>query len=230
MPQNQTPAYLGPREKLIKFGPSALTDAEILAIFLRTGTKDFPVLQLSQHLLSQYKTIRSLLSAPLHELCQAKGLGSVKYAQLQAALELGKRYFAETLAGKDLLKNPQNTKNYLKAKLCQYQQEVFAAIFLNSQNQVIAFEELFHGSINLTAIHPRVIIKKALFHNAAAVILAHNHPSGSSEPSDADIQTTIQLKNAFHIFTLKPIKMKKTLTSIFGSTKKYKLKDTCSFI
>lgn len=196
MYENQRLNQIGPREKLIQFGPAALTDAEVLAIFLRTGTQNLPVLVLAQQLLSQYKTIRGLLNISKHDLCETKGIGEVKFVQLQAALELGKRYFAETLAGKDLLKNPQITKNYLKAKLCQYQQEVFAAIFLNNQNQVIAFEELFYGSINLTAVHPRVIIKQALFHNAAAVILAHNHPSGSAVPSEADVQTTALIKKA----------------------------------
>lgn len=203
MQQTSSIEPLAPREKLTSLGSVTLTDAELLAIFLRTGSQNQPVLQLAQHLLSRYKTIRNLLSTPMYELCKIKGLGLAKYAQLQAALELGKRYFAENLAGKDLLKNPQTTKDYLKAKLCQYQQEVFAAIFLNNINQVIAYEELFQGSINLTTIHPRVIIKKALFHNAAAIILAHNHPSGCSEPSEADVYVTTELKQTLALVDIK---------------------------
>lgn len=193
----------GPREKLMEQGASALSDAELLAIFLRTGVKNCPVMELAYRLLKKYQTIRALFQAPLHEFAKEKGLGLAKYAQIQAALELGKRYFAETIAGKDVLKDTTTTKLFLKSHLCQHQHEVFSAIYLNNKNQVICFEELFNGSLNITAIHPRVLIKRALHHNAAAIILAHNHPSGSSNPSDMDINTTLLLKEALELVEIK---------------------------
>lgn len=193
----------GPREKLIEQGSNRLSDVELLAIFLRTGVQNCPVMELSQKLITKYQSIRGLFQAPLHELSEIKGIGLAKYVQIQAALELGKRYFSESMMGNEVLKNPTVTKDFLKVKLSQHQQEVFAAIYLNNTNQVIGFEELFYGSLNITAIHPRVLVKRALYHNAAAVMLAHNHPSGNPTPSEVDIKTTQLLKEALDLVEIK---------------------------
>jgi len=193
----------GPREKLIEQGSDMLSDVELLAIFLRTGVQNCPVMELSQKLITKYQSIRALFHAPLHELSEMKGVGLAKYTQIQAALELGKRYFAESMMGNEVLNNPNVTKDFLKVKLSQHQQEVFAVIYLNNLNQVIGFEELFYGSLNITAIHPRVLVKRALYHNAAAVMLAHNHPSGNPTPSEIDIKTTVLLKQALDLVEIK---------------------------
>ncbi|HUP91282.1 MAG TPA: DNA repair protein RadC [Solimonas sp.] len=193
---NQWPADERPREKLLARGSAALSDAELLAIFLRTGIPGKSALDLARDLLARFGGLRALLKAPLVEFAEAKGLGPAKYAQLQAALEIARRHLGETLKAADSLQNPRAASDYLVARLRDLGQEVFGALFLDSQHQVIVFEELARGTLDGAAVYPREVVKSALRHNAAAVIFAHNHPSGVAEPSAADRTLTDRLKAA----------------------------------
>lgn len=188
------PASERPREKLMAQGASALSDAELLAIFLRTGITGRSAVDLSRDLLNEFDGLRPLLEANEADFCSHKGLGPAKYVQLQAVLEMARRHLAANLARGDALCSPDDTRNYLTAQLRHYPYEVFACLFLDNRNRVIAFEELFRGTINGSSVHPREVIRRALEHNAAALILAHNHPSGVAEPSRADRQLTERLK------------------------------------
>jgi DNA repair protein RadC len=185
-----------PRERLLAQGPQALSDAELLAIFLRTGVQGSTAIDLARRLLSEFGGLRELLAASRQRLCVTKGLGPVKYAQLQAALELGRRHLEAGLRRGEALTSPQQTRDFLQAALRGHTQEVFACLFLDNRHRVIGFEELFFGTIDSATVHPREVVKRALYHNAAAVILAHNHPSGVAEPSRADEQLTRQLQSA----------------------------------
>lgn len=185
-----------PREKLLLRGASSLSDAELLAIFLRTGLPGFTAVDLARRLLSEYGSLRALFEADGRRFCNSPGLGPAKYAQLQAVLEMGRRYLQESLHRGDALRNPADTRNYLSAQLRGRDHEVFACLFLDTRHRVIAFEEVFRGTIDGASVHPREIVKLALAHSAAAVILAHNHPSGISEPSQADIHLTRRLRDA----------------------------------
>jgi len=190
------PKHERPREKLLARGPGALSDAELLAIFLRTGVRGKTALDLARDLLAQYKGLRALLNADQQQFCSTRGLGNAKYSQLQAALEMTRRHLRESLAQPDSLSSPQDTRHYLTACLRDYDHEVFACLFLDSRHRVIQFEELFRGTIDGAVVHPRQVVKRALYHNAAALILAHNHPSGVAEPSQADQQLTRRLRDA----------------------------------
>jgi DNA repair protein RadC len=185
-----------PREKLLSAGPQALSDAELLAIFLRTGTRGQNAVELARNLIRDYGGLRQLMLADRHRLCATRGLGPAKYAQLQAVLELAKRHLGEALQRGDALKNPEITKSYLSARLRDYDYEVFACLFLDARHRLISYEELFRGTIDGASVHPREVVRRALEHNAAAVVLAHNHPSGVAEPSDADRRITQRLKDA----------------------------------
>ena len=197
------PATEQPREKLLGNGPTALSDAELLAIFLRTGTRGLTAVDLARDLLIRFDGLRSVLEADLNSFCQSKGLGMAKFVQLQAALELGKRYLESTLKREPVLSKPKDTRDYLKARLRAYPYEVFACLFLDNRHRVICFEELFTGTIDGASVHPREVVKRALFHNAAAVILAHNHPSGVAEPSRADQNITQRLKEALSLVDIR---------------------------
>lgn len=192
-----------PREKLLLMGATALSDAELLAIFLRTGVAGKSAVGLSRDLINQYGGIRPLLNADLKTFCTTKGLGKTKFVQMQAALEISKRYLNEQLKRGDALTNPDETRRYFKSKLRDQAHEVFACLFLDAANRVIQYEELFFGSINSTAVHPRQVLKRALFHNANAVIVAHNHPSGISNPSSADQAITRRLKDALELVDIR---------------------------
>ncbi len=183
-----------PREKLLDRGPSALSDAELLAIFLRTGVRGKTAVDLARDLLTAFGGLRDLLKADQTQFCDAQGLGTAKYAQLQAVLEMGRRHLGETLRRGDPLTSPDDTRRYLAAHLRDLDYEVFACLFLDNRHRVIAFEELFRGTINGTSVHPREVVKRALMLNAASVIFAHNHPSGVAEPSRADEALTRRLK------------------------------------
>jgi DNA repair protein RadC len=185
-----------PREKLLKRGAGALSDAELLAIFLRTGVKGKTAVDLARNLLDEHGSLRSLLAADEKEFCANQGLGSAKYAQLQAILEMGRRHLWETITRHDYLSSPDDTRKYLTARLREQRNEVFACLFLDNKNRIIQYEELFSGTINGASVHPRQIVLRALGHNAAGVILAHNHPSGVAEPSQADRQITLRTKEA----------------------------------
>jgi DNA repair protein RadC len=203
MPIKDWPETEQPREKLLANGPASLSDAEILAIFLRTGTRGKTAIDLARELLGRFDGLRSLLEADLSSFCQSKGLGMTKFVQLQAALELGKRYLESSLKREHALSNPKDTRDYLKARLRAYPHEVFACLFLDNRHRVICFEELFNGTIDGASVHPREVVKRALFHNAAAVILAHNHPSGVAEPSRADQSITQRLKEALSLVDIR---------------------------
>ncbi|MGC9456265.1 MAG: RadC family protein [Halothiobacillaceae bacterium] len=185
-----------PRERLLAQGPSALSDAELLAIFLRTGVAGKSAVDLARELLQEFGGLRGLLEADRRAFSTGQGLGDAKYAQLQAVLELGHRHMAEVLRREDAIESPESARRYLAMRLRGYRQEVFAALFLDNRHRVIEFEELFRGTIDQAAVHPREVVRRALYHNAAALILAHNHPSGVAEPSRADEQITRKLRDA----------------------------------
>ena len=199
------PADERPREKLLQRGPSTLSDAELLAIFLRTGVKGKSAVDLARELLEEFGGLRPLLEAHRTRFCLGHGLGNAKYAQLQATLEMGRRHLMEELQKGTLLNNPETTARYLTAQLRHHQQEVFACLFLDNQHRVLEYEELFFGTINTASVYPREVVKRALHHNSAALILAHNHPSGIAEPSQADHQITQQLKNALALVDIRVI-------------------------
>lgn len=192
-----------PREKLLQRGVNALTDAELLAIFLRTGTRGKSAVDLAHDLLNDFGSLKALLNADQQRFCQANGLGSAKYAQLQAVMEMAKRHFEEIIQRGDALSSPEYTRAYLSSKLRSYSHEVFACLYLDNQNRVIQFEELFRGTIDSASVYPREVVKQALYHNASAVIFAHNHPSGISEPSHADKCITDTLKQALTLFEIR---------------------------
>jgi DNA repair protein RadC len=192
-----------PREKLILKGAMALSDAELLAILLRTGTKGKTAIDLARELLEKCGGLRKLLESDYQKLRSHSGMGIAKFVQLQAALELARRNLQEHLQKRDALCDTEETKKYLCAQLRHKQQEVFACIFLDSHNQIIRYEELFFGTINSSNIYPREVVKKALSYNAAGVIFAHNHPSGVPKPSVADKQITTKLIKALDLVGIK---------------------------
>ncbi len=190
------PAQERPREKLLEQGAQALTDAELLAIFLRTGVAGKSAVDLARQLLREFGSLRALLEADLAAFSAHLGLGPAKYSQLQAVLEMGRRHLAEGLKRDSALESPQQVRDYLKARLRHEPHEVFGCLFLDTRHRVLAFEALFHGTIDGASVYPRQVVKRALAHNAAAVILTHNHPSGIAEPSQADRLLTTRLKDA----------------------------------
>ena len=192
-----------PREKLLQRGANALTDAELLAIFLRIGTHGKSAVDLARDLLSEFGSLQALLGADQDRFCQSHGLGQAKYAQLQAVLEIARRHFAEILRRGSALTSPDITRAYLSAQLRGHSYEVFACLFLDNQHRVIAWEELFRGTIDGASVYPREVAKRALFHHAAAVIFAHNHPSGVNEPSQADKHITDKLRQALALFDIR---------------------------
>ncbi len=190
------PAQERPREKLLEQGAQALTDAELLAIFLRTGVAGKSAVDLARQLLGEFGSLRALLEADLTAFSTHLGLGPAKYSQLQAVLEMGRRHLAEGLKCDSALESPQQVRDYLKARLRHEPHEIFGCLFLDTRHRVLAFEALFHGTIDGASVYPRQVVKRALAHNAAAVILTHNHPSGIAEPSQADRLLTTRLKDA----------------------------------
>ncbi len=194
---------LSPREKLQCHGIGALSDPELLAILLRTGVNAVPVVDLSGQLLQHFGGLRALLRAQPDDLQQCHGLGPVKAGQLAAVLELSRRYLKETLVRGAPLESPAATEQYLKSVLRDHPHEVFACLFLDTRHRVIAYEELFHGTIDGATVYPRVVAEKALKHGAAALIAAHNHPSGIGEPSLADQAITRRLKEALALLDIR---------------------------
>jgi DNA repair protein RadC len=190
------PACDRPREKLLSRGPSHLTDAELLAIFLRTGCAGKSAVDLARDLLQRFGSLRALLEAGQKEFCNAHGLGPAKFAQLQAVLEMAKRHLAEQLTREHVFTNVDNVRHFLTAQLRHKPHEVFAALFLDNQHRLLHYQELFHGTIDGASVYPREVVKRVLQVNAAAIIFAHNHPSGVSEPSQADRHITTQLRDA----------------------------------
>ncbi len=185
-----------PREKLIQRGAAALSHAELLAIFLRTGVKGKSAVDLAREMLTQFGSLSKLIAVSQKEFCKIHGMGQAKYVQLQATVEIARRALQEEMRSGDALNSPGAVRDYLRLLLGGRTQEVFMVIFLDAQHRAIASEEMFQGTLTQTSVYPREVVKRALHHNAAAVILAHNHPSGIAEPSQSDRLLTDALKQA----------------------------------
>lgn len=194
-----------PRERLMKHGAGSLSDAELLAIFLRTGTKNHNVVDLSRHLLKEFGGLRQLLEADLSNFTKQPGMGNAKYCQLQASLELSKRYLQQRLQQNQSFTSPEDVKQFLSSLLSHHKREQFVVLFLNNQHQLLVQETLFQGTINSSEVHPRVVVEKALSYHAAAVILAHNHPSGCLEPSPSDRHITDRIQQALTLVDIRTL-------------------------
>lgn len=194
-----------PREKLLQRGASALSDAELLAIFLRTGVSGKSAVDLARELLTRFGSLNQLFAASEQEFCAVHGMGQAKYVQSQAVLEMARRALQEEIIRGDSLNSPQKVRDYLKLTLRNRPQEIFLVLFLDTQHRMIAAEEMFRGTLTQTSVYPREIVKRALFHNAAAVIFAHNHPSGIAEPSQADQLLTETLKQALALIDVRAL-------------------------
>ena len=193
------PVSTRPREKLIQEGAYCLSDAELLAIVLRTGIKGKNAVNLAQELLNKFGSLRRLLRCDLHELTPIKGLGNAKFAQIIAIQEIAQRSLQEELSTKPSVKCSKDASQFLMTKMRDNQHEVFACLLLNSRHQLIRYKEISVGSINSAGIYPREVVKLVLKFNAAAIIFAHNHPSGNNLPSDADKEITKRLKLALEL-------------------------------
>ncbi|CCQ11257.1 DNA repair protein RadC [Pseudoalteromonas luteoviolacea B = ATCC 29581] len=195
----QIPKSQRPREKLLQRGPESLSDAELLAIFLRTGMAGMNAIEMAEMLLNRTQNLHNLFNATLGDVSAIKGMGEAKYVQLQAVLELSKRYLREPCERTTLFDSPEAVRRYLTMKLRGLGHEVFLVLYLDNQNRLIHDEILFHGTINSASVYPREVVKAALKRNAAALILAHNHPSGIAEPSQADKLITKKLQQALNL-------------------------------
>lgn len=193
---NDWPEDQRPRERLIKCGAAALSDAELIAVFLRIGVKGKSAVDLGRDMISQFGSLKGLFAANLKDFSSIHGLGSAKYAQLHAILELAQRSISEELKSSEPLSSPQSVKNYLRLLIGNKPYESFVVLFLDTKNRLIHSEELFRGTLSHASVYPREVIKATLHHNAASIILAHNHPSGSCDPSEADLSLTKTLKQA----------------------------------
>jgi DNA repair protein RadC len=192
-----------PRERLLKLGASALSDAELLAIFLRVGVRGASAVDLARTLLGHFGSLSRLFSASASEFASIPGMGSAKYSQLQAVVELARRALREEMAAGDALSSPRAVRDYLRLTLGSLPHEVFMVLLLDAQNRLIAAVELFRGTLTQTSVHPREVVKLALAHNAAGALLAHNHPSGVAEPSRADEALTQALRQALALVDVK---------------------------
>jgi len=175
-----------PREKMQQYGIESLSDIELLALFLRTGTRDKSVMAYSHDLLRLFGSLYGLLSASEKEMRKVEGIGLAKYAQLKGVAELARRYFSLRMLAEDPLLSPEMTREFLQSQLADEEREIFLVIFLDNQHKVLKHSRLFSGTLNHVEVHPREIVREAIKVNAAAVILAHNHPSGNAEPSKSD--------------------------------------------
>jgi DNA repair protein RadC len=202
---NEWPEDQRPRERLINMGASALSDAELLAVFLRIGVKGKSAVDLGREMLAHFGSLQGLFASSLKDFSQINGLGSAKYAQLQAVLELSKRAIAEELKNPIALHSPENVKTYLQLMLGHKAHESFAVLFLDVKNRLLASEELFRGTLSHASVYPREVVIAALRHNAASVIFAHNHPSGTCEPSSADLQLTKTLKESLALVDVRTL-------------------------
>jgi DNA repair protein RadC len=190
MPISDWPLQQRPRERLIRLGPQALSDAELLAVFLRIGIPGKTAVELGQDMVAHFGSLNKIFSAPLPEFLSLRGLGPAKFAQLHAVFELAKRALGEGLQEAPMLDSPQNVRHYLRLQFAAQAVESFVVMFLDVRNRLIASEELFRGTLTHAGVYPREVVKKALSHNAASVILAHNHPSGDARPSTSDHSLT----------------------------------------
>jgi len=203
IPIKHWPADERPREKLLARGAEALSDAELLAIFLRTGIKGKTAVDMARELLQNFGSLRALFEASEEHFCEANGLGQAKYVQLQGVLEMSRRYLRERMERGDVLSDPDAVRFFLTSRLRDGCAEVFACVFLDNRHRVIRYEELFHGTIDAASVYPREVVRQALRHNAAAVIFAHNHPSGIAEPSQADERITRRLTDALALIDVR---------------------------
>lgn len=192
-----------PREKLMQQGADVLSDAELLAIFLRVGVTGKSAVDLARDLLNKFGSLNGIFAASQEEISQVHGMGSSKYAQLQAIFEMSRRALVEQMQAKDILTSPQQVRDYLCLKLGGLVREVFVVLFLDAQNRVLAQEEMFSGTLTQTSVYPREVVKRALQHNAASVIFAHNHPSGMAEQSRSDELLTSALKQALALVDIR---------------------------
>ena len=190
------PAQQRPRERLIGEGPAALSDPELLALFLRVGVTGRSAVELGRELLPQVGSIQGLFGASLDQFSAVHGMGPAKYAQLQAVMELARRALAEQLQAGQALGSPDAVRQYLRISMGRQHHESFVVLFLDVKNRLLACEEMFRGTLTHTSVYPREVVKAALAHNAASIMLAHNHPSGVSEPSEADLLLTRALVQA----------------------------------
>jgi DNA repair protein RadC len=188
-----------PREKLIKFGSTQLSDAELLAILLRVGVKGKSAVELAQDLLDHFGSLHQLLKANEAEFCQAKGLGQAKFVQFQAVLEISKRHFESGLKTRDAFTSPELVARFIESELGHLNREKFALLLLNQQHQLLHFVVLFEGTLNQSQVHIREVVKSVLDHHSAAVILTHNHPSGDPTPSQSDIDITLRITQALEL-------------------------------
>ena len=197
------PADERPREKLLAKGASALTDAELLAIFLRIGVQGKSAVDLARDLLIRFGNLSGIFAASQKDISDVHGMGMSKYVQLQAIFEMVRRSLGEHMQERDALSSPEQVRDYLRLQLGSLPHEVFVVLFLDAQNRLIGSEQLFSGTLTQTSVYPREVVKRALHHNAAAVIFAHNHPSGIAEPSRADEMLTRALKEALALVDVK---------------------------
>ncbi|HTT10548.1 MAG TPA: DNA repair protein RadC [Burkholderiaceae bacterium] len=203
MPIKDWPARERPREKLLAMGPQALSEAELLAVFLRTGVAGHDVLEIARNALHRFKGLNGLFAAARGEVESLAGFGPAKYAQLAAVIELARRALREDVQHAAVLGSPQKVREYLSLSLAHAKHEIFAALFLDAQNRLIEHRDLFHGTLTQTSVYPREVVREALRCNAAGVILAHNHPSGAAEPSRADELLTRTLREALTLIDVK---------------------------
>lgn len=190
------PAQQRPRERLISEGAAALSDSELLALFLRVGVKGRSAVELGRDLLQQFGSIQGLFNASLSQFSAVHGMGPAKFAQLQAVMELAQRAIGEQLQAGPALGSPDAVRQYLRINMGRQQHESFVILFLDVKNRLLACDEMFRGTLTHTSVYPREVVKAALAHNAASVMLAHNHPSGSAQPSEADLLLTRALVQA----------------------------------
>lgn len=197
------PADERPREKLMQKGVQFLSDAELLAIFLRVGVTGKTAVDLARDLLTQFGSLSNIFNASVKEINAVHGMGDSKYCQLQAIFEMSRRALAEQIKHQDALSSPEKVSDYLRLKLIRQEREIFVVLFLDAQNRVQAQETLFEGTLTQTSVYPREVVKRALHHNAASVIFAHNHPSGIAEQSRADELITQALKKALDLVDIR---------------------------
>jgi DNA repair protein RadC len=197
------PAGERPREKLLDKGVAALSDAELLAILLRSGTRGQSAVDLARQVLRNFTSLRKLITADRQTFCAQLGLGAARYAELQAAVEIAKRHMSETLRAGPSLASPRATRDFLSSQLRDLEHEVFVCLYLDKRHRLIQYQELFRGTIDGASVHPREIVKLALQRNSAAIIIAHNHPSGVPEPSHADELITQRVKEALALVDIR---------------------------
>ena len=197
------PAEERPREKLLTRGAAALTDAELLAVLLRSGTVRRSALDNARDILQSFGSLRRLIASDRQRFCAQPGLGTVRFAELQAALEIARRQYAEDLRTGPVLAAPRATRDFLFSHIRDLEHEVFCCLFLDNRHRLLHFIELFRGTIDGASVHPREIVKLALRHNSAAVIVAHNHPSGIAEPSQADELITHKIRDALALVDIR---------------------------